>query len=254
MIINNDSIFQEDSFLHFYDCDCYERAKLSTILKYIADIAGVDYTRKGFSHQYLWDRGMVFLLSRTSLKIGRMPRAYETVTVSTWEQGKKGSQFLRHFEIFDKEGALLISAATAWLLVNPISRKILRPEVFTGFMPKLTDKLPDCELPGKLRMPEGQTPIGRRVIRFSDLDGNGHVYNGVYGDIAYDFLPAEYQSRTLRAFQINYQAEALLGEELALYLAPDPAEPDSLYLEGRNAAGGNCFVCKLSFAPEGEGR
>lgn len=245
MITKIEHVFYQDSFLHFYDCDCYERAKLSTILKYIADIAGVDYTQKGFSHQYLWDRGMVFLLSRTSLRIERMPKAYETVTVSTWEQAKKGSQFMRHFEIFDQEGTLLISAATAWLLVNPVSRKILRPEVFTGFMPKLPDKLPDCELPGKLRMPEGQTLVGRRVIRFSDLDGNGHVYNSVYGDIAYDFLPAEYQSRPLRGFQINYQTEAVLGEELELYLAP--GDPQCLFLEGRNAAGGNCFVCKLEF-------
>lgn len=246
MITKQDGIFYEDSFLHFYDCDCFERAKLSTILKYIADIAGVDYTQKGFGHQYLWDRGMVFLLSRTCLQIERMPRAYETVTVSTWEQGKKGSQFLRHFEIFDEQGALLVSAATAWLLVDPQSRRILRPEVFTGFMPKLPDKLPDCELPGKLRMPEGGAEVGRRVIRFSDLDGNGHVYNSVYGDIAYDFLPAEYQSRPLRGFKINYQTEAVLGEELVLYLAHAPEE-DSLYLEGRNAAGGNCFVCKLEF-------
>lgn len=253
MIQKIDGVFYEENFLHFYDCDCYERAKLSTILKYIADIAGVDYTMKGFSHQYLWDRGMVFLLSRTSLRILRMPKAYETVTASTWEQGKKGSQFLRHFEIFDAEGALLVSAATAWLLVDPNSRKILRPEVFTGFMPKLQEKLPDCAMPGKLRMPQGQTLAGRRKIRFSDLDGNGHVYNSVYGDIAYDFLPAEYQSRALQEFQINYQSEAVLGDELELYLAPDPAEAasegaDHLYLEGRNAAGGNCFVCKLSFA------
>ena len=57
-----DGIFNYNIYLHFYDCDPKEQAKLSTILKYAADIAGIDYTLKGYSHQYLWDNGMVFLL------------------------------------------------------------------------------------------------------------------------------------------------------------------------------------------------
>ena len=241
-----EGVFYEDSYLHFYDCDCHKRAKLSTIMKYIADIAGTDYTLKGYGHQYLWDNGMVFLLSRTNIQILRMPEAYETITVSTWEQGKKGSQFLRHFELFDSEGKKIVSAATAWLLVDPVSRKILRPEVFKGFMPLLPDKLPDCALPGKLRMPEGGVLAGSRVIRYSDLDGNGHVYNAVYGDIACDILPAEVLERPLAGFRINYQTEAVLGEEVILSVARDPEDKNSYYIEGKNAAGGNCFLCRYT--------
>ena len=97
-----DGIFYYNIYLHFYDCDPKEQAKLSTILKYAADIAGIDYTLKGYSHQYLWDNGMVFLLSRSSFRIHRMPRTYEEIVVSTWEHGIKGSQFLRDFEYFSK--------------------------------------------------------------------------------------------------------------------------------------------------------
>lgn len=243
-----DGVFYADQFLNFYDCDCHMRLKLSAVMKYIADIAGVDYTLKGYDHERLWKNGMVFLLSRTNIKIERMPVAYETLTLSTWEQGKKGSQFLRHFELFDEKGEKVITAATAWLLVNPETRKILRPEVFTGFMPVRGDKLPDCELPGKLRMPENVALVGTRKIRYSDLDGNGHVYNAVYGDIACDFLPQAVLERQPREFRINYQTEAVLGEELQLYLATDPENPNAYYIEGRNAAGGNCFVCRYTVA------
>ncbi len=241
-----DGVYYAEQFLNFYDCDCYMRLKLSSVMKYIADVAGVDYTLKGYDHEYLWNNGMVFLLSRTNIAVQRMPMAYETITLSTWEQGKKGSQFLRHFELFDEKGEKIISAATAWLLVNPQTRKILRPEVFTGFMPIRGDKLPDCAMPGKLRMPDGGSPAGTRKIRYSDLDGNGHVYNAVYGDIACDVLPAEVLKRPLRSFQINYQTEAVLGEDVELCVAADPDASDTFYIEGRNAAGGNCFICKYA--------
>lgn len=244
IVQKEDGVFYADSYLHFYDCDCYKRAKLSSIMKFIAEVAGLDYSVKGYGHQYLWDRGMVFLLSRTNIQIDRLPLNNETITISTWEQGKKGSQFIRPFELFDEKGEKIISAVTTWLLVDPISRKILRPEQFNGFMPARQDKLPDCDIPGKLRMPEGGSLVGRRVIRYSDLDSNGHVYNAVYGDIACDILPAAVLEKPIRGFQINYQTEAVLGEELELYLAPDPTDNGGYYIEGRNAAGGKCFVCR----------
>ena len=89
--------------------------------------------------------------------------------------------------------------------------------------------------------------VGKRKIRYSDLDGNGHVYNAVYGDIVSDFLPEELINRQIVGFQINYQTEAVLGEELDLFLASDPTDENGWYLEGRNAAGGNCFISRIEF-------
>ena len=100
-------------------------------------------------------------------------------------------------------------------------------------------------------MPEQHELIGKRKIRYSDLDGNGHVYNAVYGDIVSDFLPEELIQRQIVGFQINYQTEAVLGEELDLFLASDPMDENSWYIEGRNAAGGNCFLSRVEF---GHGR
>ena len=53
-------------------------------------------------------------------------------------------------------------------------------------------------------------------MRWSDLDGNGHVYSANYGDIVWDYLPGDLQSRIPREFYINYSREATLGEELRL--------------------------------------
>lgn len=237
-------IFYLDHELRFYDCDCHKRAKLSTIMKLIAETAGADYSVEGHAHQILWEQGMAFLLSRTNFEIRRMPENGERITVSTWEQGVKSAQFIRAFELFDEQGEMIISAVTTWLLVNPKTRKILRPEVFARKMTAVSEKKTEATLPVKLRMPEGGSLVQTRKIRYSDLDSNGHVYNAVYGDIVCDLLPLTILEKPIRGFQINYQTEAVLGEELALSLAPDPIESNQYYIEGKNAAGGNCFICK----------
>jgi len=60
------------------------------------------------------------------------------------------------------------------------------------------------------------TELGQRTVRWSDLDGNGHLYSANYGDIIWDYLPRDLQERTPREFYINYNHEATLGETLRL--------------------------------------
>ena len=51
---------------------------------------------------------------------------------------------------------------------------------------------------------------------WSDLDGNGILYSAIYGDIIWDYLPADLQEQVPTEFYINYSHEATLGEELRL--------------------------------------
>ena len=51
---------------------------------------------------------------------------------------------------------------------------------------------------------------------WSDLDGNGHLYSGRYGDIIWDYLPEDLQDLEVKEFYINYSKEATLGQELRI--------------------------------------
>ena len=137
-------IFNKTVEIRFYDCDSQKRAKVSTINKLIADIAGIGYAAAGMTHQWLWDHGYVFLLSKVSIRFDRMPVADETITISTWERGNKGASFLRDFEIFDAGEKKLIDARTEWILVNPESRQIIRPSSFEGIRATLPEKQADA--------------------------------------------------------------------------------------------------------------
>ena len=237
-----DSIFKKTVEIRFYDCDSQKRAKVSTINKLIADIAGIGYAAAGMTHQWLWDHGYVFLLAKVSICFNRMPVADETVTVSTWERGNKGASFLRDFEIFDISGKKLIDARTEWILVNPDSRQIIRPSSFEGLRATLPEKqadAPDCR---RLKLPGGDF-AGERKVRYSELDGNGHVYNAVYADIAVDILPPALREKQLRTYQINFVHEAKLGDTLLLYIAAD-ANTATVRgcIEGKDS-----FICELHY-------
>ena len=91
------------------------------------------------------------------------------------------------------------------------------PGTFTAKKLGTCPKAIDAPEPRKILLPrEGVEDLGARKVVWSDLDGNGHVYSGNYGDFVWDYLPADLQEKVPREFFINYSKEATLGQELRM--------------------------------------
>ena len=242
-LLENGYFRQEE--LIFADCDRYQRARISGLLNKAAAYAGYDYDARGLTHEVLFEMGEVFLLSRLALRIHRIPMAGEVLDITTMENGAKGAHMQRVYEMADRSGAVCVSIKSDWILVNPATRKIMRHSAFTAKPLMTCDRVIDCPDTKKIVLPhEGLTELGQRTVRWSDLDGNGHLYSANYGDIIWDYLPPALQERVPREFYINYSHEALLGEELRLM---GYQNPDSSYLVEALTPRGTCFAAQCVF-------
>lgn len=231
--------------LGFWDCDREQRVRIAALLSKLATFAGYDYDARGLTHQRLLASREVFLLSRAALKIHRCPRAQDVLDITTWENGVKAAHMRRNYEMTGREdGTPRVSARTDWILVDPVTRKILRPSSFTAKPLMTSDRPLDCPDTRKLILPkENRENLGERRIRWSDLDGNGHLYSGNYGDIIWDALPEDLQGRLPREFHINYSREAVLGD--VLHLEGCRSE-EGYFVEGRGPWG-LCFTALCVF-------
>lgn len=219
--MNNTETFAEtfeNKKICFYECDFKKRFKLSEVLKLSAEIAGDDFNMRGYTHKKLLADGMVFVVSKVSFAILQYPVDQQKIIASTWMEGSKGASFLRGFEFKDKEtGKLLIQGKSNWVVINPDTRKIIKPSS-AGFddMPLITDRESEAVPTGRIKS-EKISYVGKREIRMSDLDANGHVYNSVYADIAIDFVSRDVYEKNLSNFRINYINEAKLGDTMSIY-------------------------------------
>ena len=179
--------------LCFADCDRYQRARVSGLLNKAAAYAGYDYNARGLTHDMLFEMGEVFLLSRLAMRIHRIPMAGDVLDIATYENGVKGAHMQRVYEMKDQTGEVRVSVKSDWILVNPATRKIMRPSAFTAKPIQTCGRVIDCPDPKKLLLPhEGVEELGTRQVVWSDLDGNGHLYSANYGDIIWD--PVTYRS------------------------------------------------------------
>lgn len=208
--------FKKEMEIRFCDCDRHNRARPETLLRMMADMAGVAFAQKGYSYDFLLKNKTVFLVTRAAVFIHRFPTADTKVVIETWERDVKGAQYYRDFCICSEAGELLIEGSTAWVAVDPESRRILRPEslqlVFDTHPERKADTLPL----GRIKWDGTLTPTGERTIVYSDIDANQHTYNARYVGIACDVLPSEMMDREITDFRISFKQEARQGETLRL--------------------------------------
>jgi acyl-ACP thioesterase len=223
-----------------YDCDPSRRLRLSVILQLIQEVAGRHLDGEGNSYEKMTAEGYAFLLTREVLRINEQPKYNEELLVETWYRQTKGVQFLRDVCISDKSGRHLIEASGAWVLVDPNSHKILRPSVF----PLEIEKTAPCEglvAIEKLNLPKELIHAGSRLVRWSDIDCNGHMNNAVYADIVCDFYPNGMKGREIHEFNISFLGEALEGSEIEV--STDEVE-GKVYFEGKTL-GKSCFEATI---------
>ncbi len=243
-------LYQEEMEIKFCQCDASHRLKLSELFRILTDMADSAFAFRGMDHQFLMENRMVFLITRFSVLVNRMPVQTERVRVATWEQQIERAQFIRNFCVWDKDGNTLIEVSSGWILVDPVDRSILRPVQFEERFPGSLRPAPleKSGAPDFVRLRLRETDEGAlrgddRKIVYSDIDGNGHVDNARYVDMAMDILPERLSCLSPKYVQVAFNREAMLGESLQMFWKEDEGK---VTVKGM-AEGKDSFICMIDF-------
>ncbi|MDD3193700.1 MAG: thioesterase [Oscillospiraceae bacterium] len=238
--------FFEDSFtLSASEADLHRRMKLSAALRHMQDAASRHLDALGYPYEKLMASHQVFLLSRMEVLFEGSPQPEQQVTVRTRPHPPKGVFFLRETQL-TADGTAPILGKAAWILADYETHQVLRPSSFGWAYPFDPVDFDNAIARQRIPEPADAAALGTRPIRYSDLDGNRHVNNAVYGDMICDFLPAVWmKGRPIRKATLLYEHEAFLGDELRI--TGCQIGPDSWYLGGHRGEE-RCFAAEVVFA------
>ena len=129
-------------------------------------------------------RGESWVLNRMAAAIHRYPRYEEAVRVVTWSSGIRAFKGYRDFRVFCGE-ELVVSASSLWLYVNLRTKSLVRvPEEIAATFPSRPGAIfrPDLDKLKLVPPDAGSAQTHPVSVRYSDVDGNGHVNNTAYFD------------------------------------------------------------------------
>jgi acyl-ACP thioesterase len=168
-------------------------------------------------------RGESWVLHRLAAEVHRYPRYEEAIRVVTWSSGIRAFKGYRDFRVYCGSD-LAASASTVWLYVNLETKALSRvPREVAGRFPSRPEGVFCPELEKIALEPARMDGMGLDVtLRYSDIDGNGHVNNTTYWDCL--------QTALVRAEKP--QRPSRLRVEFLREIAPE-AEKVSVFLEPR---------------------
>lgn len=218
---DNQNKFYFETMVYFNEANDSKQLSFYDLLKITSEIAVEDYNERGMGRDTLTANGFAILVSRIAFRFHRMPRENEHIVLHTWEEKAEPLQLVRPYEIESMEkgheSEKLVSGLSSWLIVNPETRRIVPTKNFKMREPTDLQTEHDCLKYGKIQQPENLTLFDERIIKYSDIDGNGHTNNARYGAFIADALPSEIRHADFTDFRLNYAKEAKLGQKMQIF-------------------------------------
>lgn len=242
-------IFQKKIQVMEYECDLQRRIRLSDIMHHAQQMGSEHLATKKVDYVQMYQDGMVFVVNKMNIRIKRRPFFHEKLMLTTIPKEPKGVQFIRDTFFDTENGEHLLEVSISWALINPETRRILRPSVFDRYGFQFSPNDGETITSYKLRRPEGDAVMHQRQVKYSDLDYNGHVNNAVYANIVCDMIPLKWlEKKEIDRFGIIYHKEAKPGQVIDLETVQLER---GWYFAGR-IAGERCFEAEIFFKNKDE--
>ncbi len=190
--------------------------KVSQIFLVMQEMAEKGANELGMSRESMIENHQTFVLSRMSLEIGRLPKLYESIEVTTWPKKTIKLFYIRDF-IFTHQEKITMRASSVWAILDLKSRKIVRQQATVHSSDKQHVDEALSYMPPRIKLPEQMDEVGQVLATYSMTDPNGHINNIRYIEWVYDYLPKEviefYNPYTM---DINYINEVYYKDKISI--------------------------------------
>ena len=187
--------------------DMRKKLRISSFMDIAQQIAEDDSEAMAYGYNDLIKNHDVWILSRMSISMTRLPEFKEWVMLKTWHVRTDGPYFIRKYEISDERGSLLLESDSAWAIMNLDNRTVVRPSRYG--MPDNPSASQSAGIPQKIRIPKEAVLVSSepRKPRYSDVDYNSHVNNVKYLVWALDSLGDIPYGRDFSEVSLNFNHE-----------------------------------------------
>lgn len=223
--MTNPDITELECEVRGFDCGYGGAFKALSLANFFQEAACLDAARRGFGMGDLASAGHTWMLSRIDMRMEGLPKEGDRVKVRTWPSGHERLFALRDLVLEDLGGSL-VKAVFAYIIVDVVARKPLRPEhalspEFLGAQG--AHAIADFRL--------GTSPIAgpesvyELTARPRHIDENGHVNNGHIIDWLVD-AASERLARFPSELKIDFIQEVLQGDRLEAVIGT-PSKSDA---------------------------
>ena len=234
----NDKEFRHEYFLVASHCNAQKELSISVLAEQMIDVAVEHANSIDIGYSRLQTINALWVLSRVTIELERLPRIEERYTLITWVESFHRMFSSRNFVILGGDGSEIGHARTLWVAIDKDTR---RPTDLTSLV-EGRDLESERECPvvqrGKLREFRQGDDMDHYTFQTTDIDFNRHVNTVRYIELVINRWSLDFYDRhRIRLFDINFRNEAHYGDRAIIRMqrAQDGA---MIEIDGENS----CFA------------
>lgn len=230
-----------------YETDATGKLSLYALFNQFQELAGRHAEQLHVGYELLQQQRLAWVLSRITVHIRHLPDWGMQVQLRTWPKGINKLFALRDFALTDASGNLLVSATSAWLLLDLEKHRPYKIENLERDLQFPNAPHAINEVPGKIQIPETLQYSYQHAIVPSDIDINQHVNNAQYAKWVTDCFPeTEFLQQPPQSVQINYLEETLPGDIVQISRLSDTGTAQEYVVTGiSQTKGTSLFSAKI---------
>lgn len=226
--------------IKYQEVDGEKKLRLFNLENYLLEVAGTVADELGFGIAKLHPRGLTWILTRLSVEMYDLPTHCQKVRFETWIESNAHMLSTRDFRIYSGD-RLIGQCKSVWAVLDLAKREIVNIFDDPMFENCVDGEVIDMPRVRMTTIPEPTGVVPHKVV-YSDIDYNGHCNSCKYLQAMTDAYLPDYYGKKVR-LDINYQKEAMLGEELqTLYLITE----DGVQYQQKNPHGETSCSAKIT--------
>lgn len=180
-------IFSRPYRVRFDEAGADGRARASTLVRYLQDLAWQHSEAAGFDRAWYAERGMGWLVRGLELTLLGGAHDGDTLTVTTRIAGWRRMWARRDSEVLAASGSPIARASIDWVLMDTSGRPMRIPAEMQTAVSRAEPFTPNRV---DLEAPPADALRHSSLVRAVDVDPMGHLNNAAYVDLIDDALAA----------------------------------------------------------------
>lgn len=178
----------------------------------------------GVGLDYFEKNNKVLVVTCWQVKIFKLPKLFDKITIGTQVYNYKAATGLRHCMIWDDKEKLAIASHSLGVFINPKTGRPIKTSVDEWQKYDINSDSPCNDikfLPRHISQPNNYKIVEEFDVNIHHLDVNNHMNNGQYVRIAFNHLPDDFE---VAQFRVEYKKQATLGDHIIVQLTNNKNE------------------------------
>lgn len=204
-------MYSFSSRIRYSEVNSEKKLTLPALLDYLQDCCIMQSEELGVGVDYLKEQHQAWILSSWEIKINRYPELGEEMKVSTWPYGFKGFLGFRNLLIEDAKGETVAVANSVWVFMDTETMRPIKATEKMLEVYQFEPQLPGEWAPRKIAYKGKEEKKDSFFVQRFHIDTNHHMNNAKYVQAAEEYLPEDFEVKTLR---VEYRKAAVLQDEI----------------------------------------